>query len=243
LRVFVDEHQQCGNPLGVVEDFEGALNTEDRQSLAAELGYSETVFVNDPDRSEIRIFGKLHEVPFAGHAAVGAAWFLRVLTGRAPTVLRTACGDVSTWEESGATWVRSALATTPPWWHERLSSVAELEAIDGPLSESQDMTQLWAWQDEQAGIMRVRTFASRAGIREDEACGSGAMRIAAAFGRSLTLRHGQGSVILARPGSPGFADIGGLVVEDASRTAGGRVTPVTRITQPAVSSENSPDHG
>ena len=63
-----------------------------------------------------------------------------------------------------------------------------------------------------------RTFASRAGIPEDEACGSGAMRMAAAFGRQLILHHGRGSIIYAKPGPPGYADIGGYVTEDAPRT-------------------------
>jgi len=45
------------------------------------------------------------------------------------------------------------------------------------------MTQLWAWVNENDGVMRVRTFAGRAGLAEDESCGSGAMRMAAAFGR------------------------------------------------------------
>jgi predicted PhzF superfamily epimerase YddE/YHI9 len=94
----------------------------------------------------------------------------------------------------------------------------DVEALTGPLDSSQDMTQVWAWEDEAAGIMRVRTFAARAGIPEDEACGTGAMRMAAAFGRSLTLHHGKGSVILANPGQPGYADIGGLVSEDIHLT-------------------------
>jgi predicted PhzF superfamily epimerase YddE/YHI9 len=79
------------------------------------------------------------------------------------------------------------------------------------------MTQLWAWVDEDQGVMRVRTFAARVGLAEDEACGTGAMRLAAAHGRSLTLRHGRGSLIFAKPGPPGFADIGGYVAEDAPR--------------------------
>jgi predicted PhzF superfamily epimerase YddE/YHI9 len=82
------------------------------------------------------------------------------------------------------------------------------------------MTQLWAWINEDQGSMRVRTFASRAGLAEDEACGSGAMRMAAAFGRPLTLYHGRGSIIFARPGPPGFAAIGGYVAEDAPRNIG-----------------------
>jgi predicted PhzF superfamily epimerase YddE/YHI9 len=66
--------------------------------------------------------------------------------------------------------------------------------------------------------MRVRSFAARAGIPEDEACGSGAMRMAAAIGFPLILHHGQGSIILANPGPPGYADIGGEVAEDNLRT-------------------------
>jgi predicted PhzF superfamily epimerase YddE/YHI9 len=106
----------------------------------------------------------------------------------------------------------------PPWWHERLPTPEAVEALDGPPNPAQDMTQLWAWEDEGEGVMRVRTFASRAGIAEDEACGSGAMRMAAAFGRHLTLHHGRGSVIYAKPGPPGYADIGGYTSEDAPRT-------------------------
>ncbi len=93
-----------------------------------------------------------------------------------------------------------------------------MDALIGPLAPNQDMTQLWAWEDEAAGTMRVRTFAGRVGIPEDEACGSGAMRMAAAFGRHLILHHGRGSVIHAKPGPPGYADIGGYVAEDAPRT-------------------------
>lgn len=77
------------------------------------------------------------------------------------------------------------------------------------------MTQLWAWINEDQGFMCARTFAQRAGIAEDEACGSGAVRMAAAFGRPLTLYHSRGSIIFARPGPPGFAAIGGYVAEDA----------------------------
>lgn len=44
----------------------------------------------------------------------------------------------------------------------------DVEALDGPLDPSQNMTQLWAWEDEAAGIMRVRTFAAGAGIPEDK---------------------------------------------------------------------------
>jgi predicted PhzF superfamily epimerase YddE/YHI9 len=214
LRVFTNADGKYGNPLGVIEDGASIPGPERRQALAGELGFSESVFIDNADEAAIRIYSGKREVPFAGHAAVGAAWLLGRITGTVPTKLRTAAGDADTWENDGATWVRSTLSTTPAWWHERLATPEDVASLTGPLDPSQDMTQLWAWEDEPAGIMRVRTFAARAGIPEDEACGSGAMRMAAAFGRRLTLHHGEGSLIFAHPGPPGYADIGGYVAED-----------------------------
>ena len=218
LRVFTNSDGEYGNPVGIVEDGEAVPDTEHRIAIAAALGYSECAFVTDTDTASIRMYSAKREVPFAGHAAVGAAWILGRITGRVPEVLRTTRGDAPTWVSGSVTWVRSLLSATPPWWHERLPSPAAVEALTGPLMPEQDMTQLWAWEDEAAGIMRVRTFAARAGTPEDEACGSGAMRMASAFGRTLTLHHGRGSVIYAKQGPPGYADIGGLVTEDGCRT-------------------------
>ncbi|MEA2368961.1 MAG: hypothetical protein QOH38_1679, partial [Thermoleophilaceae bacterium] len=77
LRVFVDEEGRHGNPLGVVVD--GAAGAPDRrQTRAAELGYSETVFVDNRERGAIRIFTPGAEVEFAGHPCVGTAWLLGV---------------------------------------------------------------------------------------------------------------------------------------------------------------------
>ena len=219
LRVFTNAEGKYGNPLGIIEDGARIPEPEQRQALAAELGFSESVFIDNADDAAIRIYSGKREVPFAGHAAVGAAWLLGKITGTVPSKLSTAAGDAETWEKDGATWVRSSLSSTPAWWHERLPTPEDVDALTGPLDPSQNMTQLWAWEDEAAGIMRVRTFAARAGIPEDEACGTGAMRMAAAFGRSLTLRHGKGSIILADPGPPGYADIGGRVTEEADRKA------------------------
>jgi predicted PhzF superfamily epimerase YddE/YHI9 len=221
VRVFADDRGRFGNPLGIVVSVDQPRDSAGRLSVARELGYSETAFLDDVDQAAVSFYSGRREVPFAGHAAVGVAWLLRKLTGSAPELLRTASGgEVPSWVSGGATWVRSALATTPAWWHERLDSPETIEALRGPLSPVQDMTQVWAWLNEAEGSMRVRTFASRAGIEEDEACGSGAMRMAAAFGRPLTLHHGRGSVIYAQPGPSGYADIGGRVVEDDHRTIG-----------------------
>jgi PhzF family phenazine biosynthesis protein len=55
VRVFCGEDGSGGNPLAVF--LEGAqVPEDDRQAVAAELGLSETVFVDDAARGEIRIF-------------------------------------------------------------------------------------------------------------------------------------------------------------------------------------------
>jgi len=75
LRVFTDRDGSGGNPLGVVLDG-AAVPDGDRQGFAAELGFSETVFVDDPELGEVRIFTPGTEVAFAGHPSVGTAWLL-----------------------------------------------------------------------------------------------------------------------------------------------------------------------
>ncbi|MEW5535405.1 PhzF family phenazine biosynthesis protein, partial [Streptomyces virginiae] len=50
LRVFCAGDGRYGNLLGVVRDGRTCPDGASRQALAAELGYSETVFVDDPER-------------------------------------------------------------------------------------------------------------------------------------------------------------------------------------------------
>ena len=64
-----------GNPAGVVLEAQG-LDDVTRLGIAAELGYSETVFVDaaGPDgRRRVRYFSPRAEVDFCGHATVAAA--------------------------------------------------------------------------------------------------------------------------------------------------------------------------
>jgi trans-2,3-dihydro-3-hydroxyanthranilate isomerase len=84
-----------GNPLAVVPDADG-LDESAMQSLARELGLSETVFAH-ADGRELRIFTPAAELPLAGHPVVGAALELARL-GRIPADgahnFRTRAGDV-----------------------------------------------------------------------------------------------------------------------------------------------------
>jgi len=68
-----------GNQLAVFTDARG-LSDAEMQSLAAEMNYSETTFVLPPadpaNTARIRIFTRVHEMPFAGHPNVGTAFVL-----------------------------------------------------------------------------------------------------------------------------------------------------------------------
>ena len=90
LRVFCAPDGSHGNELGVFLD--GAeVPAGARQAVARELGFAETVFVDDAERGEVRIFTPALELPFAGHPTVGTAVLLAEL--RAPEVV--ARGEVA----------------------------------------------------------------------------------------------------------------------------------------------------
>jgi predicted PhzF superfamily epimerase YddE/YHI9 len=221
LRVFTDEEAGFGNPLGVVLDAAG-LSEPDRQAIATEMGYSETVFVDDVEAARVQLFTPSQELAFAGHPLVGLSWFLMRETGRTPEVLRPVrlAEPVPTFAADSATWVRGAIADAPPWEHVELTSPTEVdEVVPPPPGGRWQSTQIWAWADMRAGVVRARVFAHAFGVAEDEACGSASMLLAARLGRTLIIRHGRGSVVRARPVSPQWAEIGGTVAFDGRRTA------------------------
>jgi predicted PhzF superfamily epimerase YddE/YHI9 len=71
----------------------------------------------------------------------------------------------------------------------------------------------WAWQDEAAGRVRVRFFATAVGIIEDEATGLGGVVMGDLLGRPLTINQGVGSELYVRPDQArgGSIDVGGRV--------------------------------
>ena len=79
-----------GNPAGVVLDAAG-LSDERMLEIAAEVGYSETAFL---DGDDIRYFSPLAEVPFCGHATIATAVALADRDGPGERVLNTAGGPV-----------------------------------------------------------------------------------------------------------------------------------------------------
>lgn len=219
LRVFVDECGNFGNPLGVVFD-PGALDRQRRQQIAALLGYSETIFVDDVAEARVQIFTPGTELPFAGHPLVGVAWLLSRLTGRVPDVLRPVrlADPVPVVMDGNRTWVRGAVVDAPAWEHLQMSGPDDIERLAPPMSAGdRSKTQVWAWLDEPGGIIRARVFASAFGVVEDEACGSATMLLANGLGRRISVRHGRGSLIHARPVDEGRVDVGGDVVTDGIR--------------------------
>jgi predicted PhzF superfamily epimerase YddE/YHI9 len=206
LKVFVGEGGVGGNPLGVfLEGHE--IPEPDRQGVAADLGFSETVFVEDAEAGELRIFTPGTELPFAGHPLVGTAWLLNAARG-AVTTLRPPAGEVPVRFDGDVTFISGRPEWAPPFEHVELASPGAVEALPGP-PEGHDLVGAWAWDDKEAGRVRVRVFPARFGIEEDEATGAHAVRLAALLERELKIRQGFGSVILASPRDDGTVEIGG----------------------------------
>lgn len=215
LRVFTAADGGHGNPLGVFLDGAEVADAE-RQRVAHELGFSETVFVDDRAKGEIRIFTPGLELPFAGHPTVGTAWLL-ANEGVAIEALRPPAGEVAVRGQGELTYVVARAEWSPPWELIELGSPAEVEALDGPPGGREDEIYLWAWAEAEAGVVRSRCFSLADGVGEDEATGSAAIMLCAELGRELTIHQGEGSLLHARPLGEGRAEVGGRVVLDELR--------------------------
>ena len=214
LRVFSGENGSGGNELAVFLD--GAEVPPDRrQQVAAELGLSETVFVDDADRGAIAIFTPAAELNFAGHPTVGTAWLLA--RERAPVpVLRPPAGEVVVRYSGDESYVAGRPGWGPQFELRQLGSPAEVDAFPGPTA-GDAMVAAWAFTDETAGAVRARVFPLAIGIAEDEATGAAAVQLGALLGRELEIRQGAGSRIVARPLGDGLVEIGGRSVLDHVR--------------------------
>jgi predicted PhzF superfamily epimerase YddE/YHI9 len=215
LRVFCGADGSYGNPLGVFLDGP-AVPSERRQGVAAVLGFSETVFVDDRVRGVVQIFTPAAEIPYAGHPSVGTSWLLAE-EGTPVDTLRLEAGDVATWRDGDLTWIRGRAEWAPRFDLVELGSAEEVEALDTPPS---DLSYAWAWQDQGAGVVRARSFPISFGIDEDEATGAAATMLVTELGREILIRQGEGSEIHARPAPGGYAEIGGRVVLDELREYG-----------------------
>jgi predicted PhzF superfamily epimerase YddE/YHI9 len=209
LNVFTAPDGSHGNPLGVFLDGAGFAGDE-RQRVAADLGYSETAFVDDQDSGRLQIFTPGTELALAGHPLVGTAWLIARDRGSCE-MLRPPAGDVPTWQEGDLRWIRARAEWGPDMDLREYASPDEVDALEGP-PDGLGFVACWAWIDEEAGVQRSRVFAPRDGIFEDEATGAAALRMGELHGRELEIRQGEGSVLHARPGPEGTVEVGGRVL-------------------------------
>jgi predicted PhzF superfamily epimerase YddE/YHI9 len=215
LRVFCAPDGSGGNGLGVFLDG-GDVPAKERQRVAADLGFAETVFVDDPAAGVVRIFTPAEELDFAGHPMVGTAWLLARERAPIPS-LRPPAGEVPVRHEAELTFVAGRPEWGPAWEFEQVDSPTQVDALTGPRDE-RPLIGVWAWLDEAAGAVRERVFGREIGIVEDEATGSAAVRLASLLGRPLDIHQGvRGSRITARPRDDGMVDIGGRVELDEVR--------------------------
>ena len=214
VRVFTSPDGRHGNPLGVFLDG-ASVPEERRQAVAADLGFSETVFVDNHAGGAIRIFTPATELAFAGHPTVGTAWLLRE-RGMPVGALRPPAGEVPVTYGHDLTAVAARPEWAPRFNHHELASPEEVDALDGPPG-GDEVGAAWAWEDEAAGRVRARVFAIGYGIFEDEATGAAAVLLAARLGRAIEIRQGRGSIIHARPVPGGRVEVSGRVVLDEAR--------------------------
>jgi predicted PhzF superfamily epimerase YddE/YHI9 len=216
LRVFCGDDGAGGNALGVVRDGAAVPGRDRRAALAAELGFSETVFLDDAERGTADIYTPSVRLPFAGHPLVGLAWLLRAL-GTPLGTLRPPAGEVPVTYDGDTVLVRGRAEWVTGRRTERFASAEDVDALPAP-PPGEGWLYAWAWQDEAAGAVRARAFPRRGdGVVEDEATGAAALLLTHELGRPLDIRQGAGSRIVTRPFPDGTITVGGRVRADAPR--------------------------
>ncbi|MFJ8445134.1 PhzF family phenazine biosynthesis protein [[Kitasatospora] papulosa] len=128
-----------GNPAGIVLDASG-LGDAEMLAVAADLGYSESAFLTDPDGRgghTVRYFSPKAEVPFCGHATVAAALALAERDGPGDLVFSTPAGrvPVTVVREGGE--LRATLTSVEPHTEDAApEDLAEaLAALDWPAAD------------------------------------------------------------------------------------------------------------
>ena len=213
-RAFCRPEGGGGDALGVFLDG-NEIADDDRQRVATELGFSGTVFVDDAARGLLRIFTPATELRFAPHPLVGTAWLLA--RERQPLDrLRPPAGEVAVRAAGGLTFVVGAPGWAPGFEFVRVDEPDEVDRLEGPPG-GERMVGVWAWVDEQEGVIRQRVFAPGIGIAEDEATGTAALRLSAMLDRAIDIRQGRDSRIVARPVVEGMVEVGGRVELDEVR--------------------------
>jgi predicted PhzF superfamily epimerase YddE/YHI9 len=206
LKVFVDNAGEFGNPIGIIVDTEKKIDNQKRQQMAIDSGFSEVVFVNNIESKDISIFSPTRQIPFAGHALVGTSYYFNNVLNLPTTEIISMEKKIKSWQENNLTFVEADLSILPNWNFKEYKTPEEIEQITTQEALFLEHCLVWSWINEKEGTARARTFASDWDIPEDEANGSGAMKLASLVDRNLIIHHGKGSIIHSTPNS-----VGGLV--------------------------------
>lgn len=222
LRVFTNADGRFGNPLGVIEA--ATVDPADRQRIATELGYSETVFIDIPEpgtaSAHVRIFTPAAEIPFAGHPTVGTSWWLKD-RGMPVRTLQVPAGLVQVdYIDDEFTAISARSEWAPELAIYEFESAEQVLTAD-PTDYVDDVEHyLWAWTDRAAGALRSRMFAPHLGIPEDEATGAAAVRMTDHLNRDLLITQGEGSQIRTWWDPTGWVKVAGRVIDDGRRQLG-----------------------
>lgn len=105
---------QGGNPAGIVLDA-SALDPVHRLAVAAEVGYSETAFIEKqaPGEFRVRYFSPQAEVTFCGHATIAAAVAIADREGLGLLRFSTLAGDVDVRTAAGSQGTVATLTSVP----------------------------------------------------------------------------------------------------------------------------------
>lgn len=215
VRVFVNEKGEYGNPVGIILDEKRKVNSDERRKIAKKLGFSETVFINDLISRNISIYNPQQEILFSGYAMLGTAWYINKLQNNQSANYLVCQGEKTmVWQENDLVWIRAKISILPHWNYRQLKTADEVKDLPLANTSSYKHAVVWGWMDKEEGLVRARTFAPDWGIEEDEANGSGSMLLASKLARDLTIFHGKGSMIFAKPDKLSFAEVGGRVSQD-----------------------------
>jgi len=217
LRAFVNEKGNYGNPTGIIVDEEQKFTSTERQKIATLLHYTDTVFLNDIEMANVSFFNPEQETKFAGDALISTAYFLNQVLKKETTSLVCKGGKITTWNDGDLTWIEVSLEGTPAWNHKQMETPSMIDKITQDEASKFEHTMIWAWMDEERGLIRSRTFLPDWGTLEDQGNGSGSMQLAQMLQRKIEIHQGLGSVIFAEPAGQNMASVGGRVRVDDLR--------------------------
>lgn len=212
FKVFVDNKGNYGDPVSLVIDEGRQLHFEARLQITSKIGNVETVFVNDLANNDVSIYHAQDEVDFAGSVLVGTAWQLGQLKGEPTKQIKCKKGNINVRDENDVYWVRASIENNiGNWDYEQRAKPQDVEAIIASNTKGWKKM-VWAWANEDEGLIRARTFADTIGMPEVQGNGSGAMNLASQLQRQITIKHGDGSLIYAKPLPNDYAEVGCRVV-------------------------------